>query len=80
MRSWRRLHSTDVIAQVAPVSGFGTWRVAVWNIADPQHPVQHSREFQLLTEALVAADTLACETYQHTCDDKHCGHWLARAG
>jgi hypothetical protein len=80
MRSWRRLHGSDVIAQVAPVTGFGTWRVSVWNIAEPMRRVQHTGEFQLLTEALAAADTLACATFQHTCDDSRCGHWLARAG
>ena len=80
MRSWRRLHGSDVIAQVEPFGGFGTWRVSVWNVTDPKHPVRHGREFQLLTEALAAADTLACETFQHTCNDGHCGHWLARAG
>ena len=80
MRSWRRLHGPDIIAQVAPVSGFGTWQVSVWNITNPTDAIRHSREFQLLTEALAAADTLACDTFRHTCDDQRCGHWLARAG
>ena len=80
MRSWRRLHGSDLIAQVEPVSGFGTWRVSVWDIADPRHPTNHTREFQLLTEALDAADTLTRQVFNHECDDGRCGHWLARAG
>jgi len=80
MRTWRRLHGSEVIAEVAPVSGFGTWRVSAWNIDDPTGPTHHNREFQLLTEALAAADRLASEILEHTCNDSHCGHWLARAG
>jgi hypothetical protein len=80
MRSWRRLHATDLIAQVEPVGGFGTWRVSAWKVSDPRNPVRHAREFQLLTEALHAADGLIRDSFMHTCDDTHCGHWLARAG
>jgi hypothetical protein len=80
MRSWRRLHGSDVIAQVEPVAGFGTWRVSVWNVTDPKHPTRHLSEFQLLTEALDAADALARQQFGHTCDKAYCGQWLARAG
>jgi hypothetical protein len=80
MRSWRRLHGSEVIAQVEPVSGFGTWKVSVWHTENPDAPSRHPREFQLLTEAQEAADVLAHDTFGHTCHDGHCGHWLARAG
>lgn len=80
MRSWRRLHGTDVIAQVEPVGGFGTWRVSVWQTKDPKATFRHPREFELLTEAQAAADLLAQTTFAHTCEQGHCGHWLGRAG
>ena len=80
MRSWRRLHGSDVIAQVEPVTGFGTWRVSVWHTENPDHAFRHAREFQLLTEAQQAADILACQTFGHTCHEGFCGNWLGRAG
>jgi hypothetical protein len=79
MRSWRRLHAPDVIAQVEPIAGFGTWRASVWHTSDPRALVNHPRTFQMLTEAQTFADTLACSAFGHSCDGK-CGKWLARAG
>ena len=80
MRSWRRLHISEVIAQVEPVSGFGTWKVSVWHTENPDVAFRHPCEFQLLTEAQEAADVLARKTFDHTCFEGRCGHWLARAG
>jgi hypothetical protein len=80
MRSWRRLHDSSVIAQVEPVSGFGTWRVSAWQTDNPEVVIRHPSDFQLLTDAQTAADALAQKISQHTCYVRHCGHWLARAG
>jgi hypothetical protein len=79
MRAWRRLHAPDVIAQVEPLGGFGTWKATVWHTSAPGRPVSHPRTFQLLTDAQHVADALACTEFGHCCDGL-CGKWLARAG
>jgi hypothetical protein len=80
MRSWRRLHGSELIAQVEPIGGFGTWRVSVWHTENPDEATRHPRDFELLTEAQAAADLLLTQTFKHQCFAGHCGHWLARAG
>jgi hypothetical protein len=80
MRSWRRLHRSDVIAQVEPLAGFGTWTASAWQTASPEKPVREARHFELLTEAQEAADSLARTLFDHRCEDGSCGRWLGRAG
>ena len=80
MRSWRRLHDSNVVAQVEPVSGFGTWKVSVWQTDHPEAVLRHPSNFQLLTDAQAAADALAQSISRHACIAAHCGPWLARAG
>ena len=79
MRPWRRLHSPDLIAQVEPTAGFGTWTVSAWHVSTPHEAVRYPSPFQLLTEAQRMADALTTERFGHTCSGQ-CGHWLARAG
>jgi hypothetical protein len=79
MRSWRRLHGLDVIAQVEPVGGFGTWTASAWRINNPRQPVRDDRAFELLADAQNAADLLARQLFEHTCNP-NCGRWLGRSG
>jgi hypothetical protein len=79
MRSWRRLHGLDVLAQVEPVTGFGTWTASAWRISDPRQPARDNHAFELLSDAQRAADALARQVFEHTCNP-NCGHWLGRSG
>jgi hypothetical protein len=73
---WRRQHSADIVAEVTPVSGMGTWQVCAWRVAGDVHRNLPDRHFSLLTDAHEAADQLAAVTFEHRCDDI-CGEWTA---
>jgi hypothetical protein len=75
-RNWRRLHGSDIIAQVQGIPGFGTWEVAVWRTSSPQDITRLDRRFSLLTEAQRAADALSASVFGHLCQTGQCGHWL----
>ena len=35
LRTWRRHHAGDIIAEVKPVEGIGTWEASAWPVAEP---------------------------------------------
>ena len=74
LRMWRRKHSANIVAEVTPVSGMGTWSACVWRAPDDAHRTDTGRHFSLLTEAHQAADELAAVTFEHHCDTV-CGQW-----
>jgi hypothetical protein len=76
VRSWRRLHGIDLIAQVDPVAGFGTWTARAWVEGDPQRSEVSPRQFELLTSAQTTADHMVRERFKHRCDFATCGEWL----
>jgi len=78
LRTWRRHHSGDMIAQVKPVEGIGTWEASAWLVAEPSKVERSPRSFSMLTEAQSAADALATTAFDHQCTVT-CGKWLARA-
>jgi hypothetical protein len=69
---WRRRHSQDIIAEVTPVAGIGSWRVSVWQKAAGK--TNADCHFSLLTDAQGAGVTLALITFGHRCD-ADCGQW-----
>ncbi len=75
VRSWRRLHGTDLVVQVDPVPGFGTWAVRAWA---ENGPVGESspHQFPLLTFAQAAADHMVGRRFKHRCTPETCGDWL----
>jgi hypothetical protein len=76
LRSWRRLHGGDLVGQVDPIPGFGTWGVSVW--AEPGSAGRHAigRRFELLNEAQAAADQAVRQHFNHRCDGHACSEWL----
>jgi len=58
IRAWRRLHGADLIAQVEPVPGFGTWTARAWVETDARNGIDGTRHFELLTSAQAMADHL----------------------
>ena len=78
LRTWRRHHSGDMIAEVKPVEGIGTWEASAWLVAEPSKVERAPRSFTMLTEAQSAADALATTAFDHHCTAT-CGTWLARA-
>ena len=78
LRTWRRHHSGDIIAQVKPVEGIGTWEASAWPVAELSQVERAPRSFSMLTEAQSAADALATTAFGHQCTAT-CGKWLARA-
>jgi hypothetical protein len=73
LRTWQRRHAPDVVAEVRPVAGMGTWDVFVWRDVEPPETCEGGRH-GLLVEAHRAADTLAASTFAHQCDAS-CGPW-----
>ena len=76
VRTWRRLHGTDLIAQVDPVAGFGTWTAQACVETDPLRSEVSPRQFELLTSAQATADHMVRERFNHRCDFAMCGEWL----
>jgi cold shock CspA family protein len=75
LRVWQRHHTPDIVAEVRPVSGIGTWDVCAWRDVTPPEKCEGGR-YGLLTEAHRAADALAATTFNHRCDTS-CGEWNA---
>ncbi len=80
LRPWRRFHGPDLIAQVHPIGGFGTWEASTWCTKAPKQVTRVERSLELLTDAQRAADDLVAATFDHECSDGVCGPWLPRAG
>jgi hypothetical protein len=78
LRTWRRHHAGDIIAEVKPVEGIGTWEASAWLVAEPSKVERAPRSFSMLTEAQSVADALATTAFDHECGPT-CGKWLARA-
>jgi len=78
LRTWRRHHVGDIIAEVKPVEGIGTWEASAWLVAKPSKVERAPRSFSMLTEAQSVADALATTAFDHQCAPT-CGKWLARA-
>ena len=78
LRTWRRHHSGDMIAEVKPVEGIGTWEASAWLVATPSKVERAPQSFSMLTEAQSVADALAATAFGHQCTVT-CGTWLARA-
>jgi hypothetical protein len=76
LRMWRREHSANIIAEVTPASGIGSWAACVWRLQADPHRTEAGRHFALPTDAHTAADQLAAFTFQHRCDTA-CGKWIA---
>ena len=72
---WQRRHGDDIIAEVVPVMGIGTWDVSVCRQPGSRERCAGGR-FGLLTDAHHAADALALAALEHTCDST-CGVWTA---
>ena len=73
LRSWQRRHARDIVAEVRPVPGMGTWDVCVWRDAAPPEHCEGGRH-GLLTAAHRAADELTAASFDHRCDAT-CGIW-----
>jgi hypothetical protein len=77
LRVWRRHHGPDLVAEVAPIQGMGTWRACARRVrsAGRDELVDHAkRSFSLLADAQAAADELLQQHYDHRCD-RSCGEW-----
>ena len=77
LRVWRRNHGPDLVAEVAPIQGMGTWRACARRLRSSGRDelVDHAtRSFSLLEDAQAAADDLLHQHYNHRCDDS-CGEW-----
>ena len=72
---WQRRHSSNIVAQVTPVEGIGTWDVCVFH-SDDLATTWDGGRFGLLTDAHDAADALVATTFAHRCEDA-CGAWNA---
>lgn len=72
---WQRRHGDDIIAEVTPVMGIGTWDVNVCRQPGSRE-LRTGGRFGLLTDAHHAADALVWAAFQHTCDSR-CGVWAA---
>jgi hypothetical protein len=73
LRTWQRRHAPNIVAEVRPVGGMGTWDVCVWRDVEPQEMCEGGRH-GFLTDAHEAADALAAMTFAHRCD-ADCGKW-----
>jgi hypothetical protein len=75
LRTWQRLHAQQVVAEVSPVPGMGTWEACARVLASgaERHVGLH---FSLLTEAQDAADVLARAMVPHECG-AGCEQWSA---
>jgi hypothetical protein len=66
LRTWRRQHGPDIVCQAEPVEVIGTWRVST----------TLPTAMKMLVSAQKKADTLARNTFGHTCEVETCGHWI----
>jgi hypothetical protein len=76
LRTWRRQHGPDIVCQAEPVEGIGTWRVSTWLVSNPTISVTLPTAMKMLVSAQKKADTLARNTFGHTCEVETCGHWI----
>jgi hypothetical protein len=73
---WRRQHGGECLAQVEPVEGFGTWRIALCLMTNPkQRIITEPTALRRLEAAQAEADGLARRTFDHTCAPDTCGVW-----
>jgi hypothetical protein len=73
LRLWQRHHTPDLIAEVTPVPGMGTWTICTFR--NPKRvAAHHGGQFHLLTEAHREADALLAAIFSHVCDTD-CGAW-----
>jgi hypothetical protein len=70
---WQRRHQPDVIGEVTPIAGIGTWAVCAYRTPG-RRQVRHGGRFELLTEAHHAADALVAAAFHHTCGTA-CAAW-----
>ena len=75
-RFWHRRHGDRIVAEVAPVTGQGTWRTCAWrDTGETEKREPHDGPtFALLVDAHAAADALAQSRFLHDCDAR-CGEW-----
>ena len=73
LRLWRRHHSPNLVAEVAPVPGMGTWTICAWR-GPERLTVHQGGQCQLLTDAHRQADALSAAVFDHRCD-AYCGVW-----
>jgi hypothetical protein len=71
---WQRRHAPDIVAEVTPVEGMGTWEVCAWR-APNRRDIKVGASCCFLTDAMNAADALA-GSGGHTCDAS-CEKWEA---
>ena len=77
LRVWRRHHGPDLVAEVSPIQGIGTWRACARRVgsAGRDELVDHAkRSFSLLADAQAGADQLLQHYFNHRCDGS-CGEW-----
>jgi hypothetical protein len=74
LRVWHRVHADNVTAEVAPVTGQGTWRTGASRIIGQTRDSREGPVFSTLVDAHEAADALAQSSFLHDCDDC-CGQW-----
>jgi hypothetical protein len=74
LRVWHRQHADDVVAEVAPIGGIGTWRACASRQRGLERQAHEGPTFSLLSEAHAAADDIARTRFPHACGDK-CGPW-----
>jgi hypothetical protein len=74
LRVWQRRHGDDIVAEVSPVQGMGTWDICAWR--EPDRRETRGGRFGWLADAHHGADTLAQLTFDHRCDSR-CGVWNA---
>jgi hypothetical protein len=75
LHTWRRQHGPDLVAQVTPVEGLGTWDASAWPVSAPADVARSPRKIADLVSAQATADHLVRRTFDHTCDLHTCGDW-----
>jgi hypothetical protein len=73
-RVWRRMHAGHAVAEVAPITGQGTWRTCALRDIGKNPESHEGPAFSLLVDAHAAADALAQSKFPHECDGR-CGQW-----
>jgi hypothetical protein len=76
LHTWRRQHGPDLVAQVTPLEGLGTWDASAWLVRSPTEAARSPRKIAELTSAQATADHLARTAFGHTCDPHECGDWM----
>ena len=75
LHTWRRQHGPDLIAEVTPLEGLGTWDASAWLATNPTVVARSPRKIVDLISAQATADQLARQTFDHTCNPHTCGDW-----